>query len=152
MILTPILNNWGFEMTTEQAKQKFFENYEKLPKCINHGCVRSVVVRNWKNWSFKSECNSCMKDRKNNTITKGIIIHKKKYCENYNGHLGFSCPVPSKEHFDGFESGLDLDHIDSDHMNNVPSNVRTYCKLCHGRKSILHGDTDNTKSSGRKIG
>ena len=63
-------------MTTEQAKQKFFENYEKLPKCINHGCVRSVTVRNWKNWSFKSECNSCMKDRKNNRITKGIIIHR----------------------------------------------------------------------------
>ncbi len=139
-------------MTTLQSKRKFFESHNSLPKCINHGCERDVVVRNWKTWSFKSECGSCMVDRKRNGITKGITIHKKGYCENGDGHLGFRCPIPSKECFVGFESGLDLDHINGDHMDNVPSNVKTYCKLCHGRKSIANGDTINTKISARKIG
>ncbi len=77
----------------------------------------------------------------------GVTRHKKNYCENNDGHLGWTCPVST---FVGFETSLDLDHLDGDHHNNVPSNVKTYCKLCHGRKSILNGDCNSNKSSSRR--
>ena len=44
-----------------------------------------------------------------------------------------------------------IDHIDGNHYNNDPANVRTYCKLCHGKKSIQNGDCSNNKSSARNF-
>lgn len=137
---------------SNQQKKKYFERGLKLPKCVNHGCDNDVAVRSWSNWSFKSECSGCQTNRKKGIIRKSVVIHKKKYCENIDGHLGFKCPVPSKELWVGFEIGcLDLDHIDGNHSNNVPDNVKTYCKLCHNKKSIEYGDCNNKKNSARKF-
>ena len=72
------------------------------------------------------------------------------FCENLDGHLGFYCVVPHDK-WSGFEFALDLDHIDGNHYNNDPANVRTYCKLCHGKKSIQNGDCSNNKSSARNF-
>lgn len=131
-------------------KEKFYDRGYSLPKCINNGCSNDVAVRNWSNWSFKSECSGCQNDRKKGVIREGVTIHKKKYCENIDGHLGFNCPVPSVEDWVGFEIGcLDLDHLDGNHDNNTPENVKTYCKLCHNRKSIEQGDCSNKKESAR---
>ncbi len=148
-----------------QKKEKFFAEGKSLPICVNPGCNKDVVVREWKNWSFKSECDRCMKARKNKQyimedgmkwITDkkgnnlGIIIHKEEFCENHDGHLGFTCPVP-RDGWIGFETGLDLDHVNGNHQDNDPENVKTYCKLCHGRKSIESGDCNSNKSSARSI-
>lgn len=131
-------------------KEKFYRLGYKLPKCVNKGCNNDVAVRNWGNWSFKSECSSCQNMRKKNIIKEGIEIHKKKYCENIDGHLGFRCPV-RKEEWKYFQFSLDLDHIDGNHMNNNPSNIKTYCKLCHQRKSLESKDWSSKKSSARKF-
>lgn len=149
------------------AKKEFFDKGKKLPVCVNDGCNKFVVVREWKYWSFKSECGSCTDCRKKKlykiidgkkvikkgtkkTITNDVIIHKKDFCENNDGHLGFSCPVNSNQ-WNNFLESLDLDHIDGDHMNNKPKNVKTYCKLCHNRKSKETGDWDSNKPSRRNI-
>ena len=133
-------------------KQKYFERGHTLPKCVNRGCNNDVAVRNWSNWSFKSECGRCQTDRKKGDIREGVEIHKKKYCENIDGHLGFTCPVPTKESWVVFEIGcLDLDHVDGNHDNNTTDNVKTYCKLCHNKKSIESGDCSNKKKSARKF-
>jgi len=135
---------------SEIQKNKFYERGLQLPKCINQGCNNDVAVRNWSNWSFKSECHTCQTNRKKGIVREGIIIHKKEYCENIDGHLGFNCPVPTKESWQGFQIGcLDLDHIDGNHDNNFIENVRTYCKLCHSRKSIESGDCSNKRNSSR---
>ena len=135
---------------SEIQKEKFYERGYTLPKCVNVGCDNFVAVRNWANWSFKSECSRCQTDRKKNRVTEGVTIHKKNYCENIDGHLGFKCPVPSIESWKGFEIGcLDLDHIDGNHDNNNPKNVKTYCKLCHNRKGIEMGYCSNKKDSAR---
>lgn len=135
---------------SETQKNKFYERGYKLPKCVNVGCKNDVAVRNWSNWSFKSECSRCQSDRKKNIIREGVTIHKKNYCENIDGHLGFECPVPTKESWKGFEIGcLDLDHVDGNHDNNTIHNVKTYCKLCHNRKSVESGDCSNKKDSAR---
>lgn len=137
---------------SEIQKQKFFERGNLLPKCVNPGCNNDVAVRNWSNWSFKSECSTCQSDRKKGRIREGVSIHKKNYCENIDGHLGFRCPVPSVESWNGFEIGcLDLDHIDGDHNNNNPENVKTYCKLCHNRKSIETGECSSKKNTARQF-
>lgn len=139
-------------MTTlsQTMKEKFYAEGYELPKCVNQGCSNKVTVREWKYWSFKSECSGCTNARKKRIERPGITIHKKTYCENHDGHLGFDCPVPHDK-WKGFESSLDLDHLDGDHYNNIPENVRTYCKLCHGRKSLENGDCNSNKQSSRKI-
>ena len=134
----------------QQAKKEFLDKGNKLPLCVNEGCNNDVVVREWKYWSFKSECGRCINARKKGLKIPGIKIHKKDFCENKDGHLGFLCPVKTNLWKDYLES-LDLDHLDGDHMNNTPDNVKTYCKLCHNRKSKETGDWDSNKPSGRDI-
>jgi hypothetical protein len=131
-------------------KEAFLKAGMELPTCVNEGCQNKIAVREWKYFSFKSECSRCMTARKKNITTKGVTIHKKKTCENHDGHLGFKCPVDPKEWKD-YQSSLDLDHLDGDHMNNVPDNVKTYCKLCHMRKGDEQGDYNSKKSSGRNL-
>jgi hypothetical protein len=149
----------------EKMKQKFFADGHIVPECVNPGCHKLVTVREWKNWSFKSECSGCSTSRKDGKYivedgvrwivdargkNRGIIIHKEMFCENIDGHLGFKCPVP-KEEWVNFQSGLDLEHVNSNHYDNSPENVKTICKLCHNRKSIESGDCNSKKSSARKI-
>lgn len=153
------------EIVSKIMKQKFVDDNMEYPECVNSGCNKKVTCRNWGNWSFKSECNRCMTARKEKRyiiedglrffVDKkgkniGVIMHKEVFCENHDGHLGFNCPVPH-ENWSGFESGLDLDHVDGNHYNNDPSNVRTYCKLCHGKKSIESGDCNSKKPSARSF-
>jgi hypothetical protein len=139
-------------MTTlsQQMKQKYFTEGHQIPKCLNTGCNGNVLVREWKYWSFKSECSTCTSARKKGITRPGIIQHKKSFCENEDGQLGWVCPVP-RDGWIGFENSLDLDHLDGDHHNNVPSNVKTYCKLCHGKKSLINGDCNSNKQSSRVI-
>lgn len=154
--ICPLFPKWVTTMTektkkiSRQQKEKFFAEGNTLPTCINEGCDNSVQVREWKYWSFKSECSACASARKKGITRPGVTQHKKSYCENHDGHLGWTCPVP-KDSWNGFENSLDLDHLDGNHYNNVPDNVNTYCKLCHGRKSIINGDCDSNKASGRKL-
>jgi hypothetical protein len=135
-------------MLSMKMKAKYFAEGNLLPLCINSGCDNFVVVRDWKNWSFKSECSRCENSRKKGKDIPGVIRHKKTYCENIDSRLGWTCPVP-KEEWPNFQSSLDLDHLNGDHQDNRPENVDTYCKLCHGRKTILEGDCHSNKASSR---
>ena len=113
------------------------------------------MVRDWKNWSIKSECGTCYKARVSGffgSAMNGITIHKKEFCENIDGRLGWTCPVPS-ESWKALDmlNALDLEHLDGDHFNNISENVDTICKLCHGKKSIMNNDFSNQKYSARKI-
>ncbi len=133
-----------------ENKRKFLNAGYKIPKCVNQGCNNNVVVREWKYYSFKSECSRCMKARKENIAVEGVIIHKKKFCENLDGHLGFLCPVDNNR-WEEFQSSLDLDHLDGDHFNNNPENVKTYCKICHFKKGEIENDYNSKKTSGRNL-
>ena len=148
-----------------KKEHDFYKKGHIKPNCVNPGCDKDVAWRNRKYWSMKSECSSCMNARKeNNFIVEdgvkhivnrkneklGITIHKKSYCENHDSQLGFKCPVNKEEWPDYIES-LDLDHIDGDHHHNHPINVRTICKLCHGRNSREEKHWDSTKPSGMSL-
>lgn len=132
------------------AENRYYAAGHKVPICANIGCTRPVAVRDWKYWSFKTECTTCSTARKNNTLIAGITSIKKRSCENHDGHLGFSCPV-DHQRWPDFQDSLDIDHLDGDHGNNKVENLKTYCKLCHNRKSRLTKDWHSNKSSGRKF-
>lgn len=61
--------------------------------------------------------------------------HRKDYCENKDGRLGFTCTTTIA--WDGM---LDVDHIDGHPFHNDPSNLQTLCKCCHAYKTNSHGD------------
>jgi len=111
------------------------------PQCINHGCIDPVAhlkgrIGVAKGRGIRTVCTQChLASYGKKKIRHGITPHKKTYCENNDGKLGFPCT--STIHFPGV---LELDHIDGNHFNNIPSNVMTLCKICHAYKSHLNGD------------
>lgn len=125
-------------------KDKFYAEGKELPKCVNEGCNNSVIVRDWKYYSFKHLCSNCTFRMKNNLPPlPGITYYKKKYCENKDGRLGFTCPV--KEDFEFPHSVLHGDHIDGNHENNNVNNLQTLCSICHHLKGLHTGDFDSSK-------
>ncbi len=57
--------------------------------------------------------------------------HRKDYCENIDGRLGFKCTTtivcPEYQN--------DTDHIDENHDNNDVENLQTLCACCHRVKT-----------------
>jgi hypothetical protein len=143
----------------------FYQKGHVKPNCVNPGCSSDVAWRRAVYWSMRSECSPCMTARKEkrfideggekHIVNKkreklGKTIHKKFYCENHDSQLGFKCPV-NKDGWSGNLESLDLDHKDGNHLHNHPINVRTICKLCHGRNSREEKHWDSTKPSGMSL-
>ena len=57
--------------------------------------------------------------------------HRKTYCENLDGRLGFKCTTTIVD----VEYQLEVDHIDENHDNNDISNLQTLCACCHRIKT-----------------
>ena len=62
--------------------------------------------------------------------------HRKTYCENTDGRLGFTCTSTIVD----AEWQLDADHINGNPSDNRPENIQTLCKCCHPIKTKLEGD------------
>jgi cytochrome c553 len=124
------------------------------PTCINQGCYNDCACRDWKVSglpSIRTECSTCALARKKGKMRDGVLYHKKAYCENRDGHLGFLCPfdVTLEDWKDPkiFSHLLEMDHKDGSGAvsNNAVENVETLCKLCHGRKGMMSNDFYSTK-------
>lgn len=130
-------------------KEKYLAEGKKIPKCVNDGCDNNVVVRDWKYYSFKHLCSNCSSRMRSNLPPReGVTNHKKKYCENRDGRLGFNCPV--KTDWDFPYSTLHGDHVDGNHENNDSGNLQTLCSICHHLKGMKTGDFVSAKK-GRKL-
>ena len=57
--------------------------------------------------------------------------HRKTYCENKDGRLGFKCTTTIMD----VEYQLEVDHIDENHSNNDINNLQTLCACCHRMKT-----------------
>jgi hypothetical protein len=138
--------------TAKEFAKKWLEKGNKIPICINEGCDKDVAVRHWSaqgDPSLKTECSRCSDARIKNKAIEGIIFHKKKFCENKDGILGFTCPM-DKERYAEFPSDIyHMDHFDGDHHNNLLDNLKTFCAICHTRKGKENGDFNGFKPSSR---
>jgi hypothetical protein len=111
------------------------------PKCINHGCVNPVAIMRGtlgilQGREIRSVCSHCHQASYGKKLLKqGVTSIKKTFCENHDSHLGFDCKSIIHS-----SANLQLDHIDGNHFNNIPSNIQTLCSICHTEKSIRNGD------------
>lgn len=62
--------------------------------------------------------------------------HRKDYCENKDGRLGFTCTTTIT-----WIGMLDVDHINGKRTDNRPANLQTLCKCCHAFKTALFKDS-----------
>ena len=132
-----------------ENKKKYLAAGNTIPICANDGCNNQVVVRDWKYYSFKHHCSDCINRlRKGLPPREGVTFHKKNYCENIDGRLGFFCPVDPNFAFSN--NVLHDDHIDGNHYNNSPENLQTLCSICHAMKGLSSGDFVSAKK-GRKL-
>jgi 5-methylcytosine-specific restriction endonuclease McrA len=97
------------------------------------GCDRDVA-KSSKN-VYRSVCSRCHTAGYKNKVIDGVTPIKKSYCENIDSRIGFTCTTTII-----YQGQLELDHIDGDHFNNIPSNIQTLCKDCHSVKSHLNKD------------
>lgn len=70
------------------------------------------------------------------------LKHRKDYCENIDGRLGFICTTTIHD-----KCMLDVDHISGNSDNNRKNNLQTLCKCCHAYKTLKYKDY---KTPGRK--
>lgn len=127
----------------ETHLKKWNEKGNKIPICINNGCNKNVAVRHWSaqgDPSLKTECSRCSGARIKNKTIDGIIFHKKKYCENKDGTLGFICPMDKNRYAEFPTDIYHMDHLDGNHHNNLLDNLKTLCAICHTRKGKENGD------------
>jgi len=116
------------------------KNDPNRPSCCNVGCYKlcqsSGKLKN--RYIYRPYCQHChLAGMGRHPYREGVYPVKKTYCENVDGRLGFDCytngvMLPS--------AVLDLDHIDGDHLHNIPDNLQTLCKICHALKTKANGD------------
>lgn len=86
------------------------------------------------------------------------LKHRKDYCENVDGRLGFVCtfthPTPEQLEATGLDATylgwLQVDHIDGNHTNNSITNLQTLCACCHNIKTYQCGDNATPGRKTRK--
>jgi 5-methylcytosine-specific restriction endonuclease McrA len=143
-------------MTTKSVNKLNIEKWialgNSIPICINVGCNIPVSVRHWTTQgdpSLKTECGRCSNFRKKKRNISGIIFHKKDFCENKEGILGFVCPMDPSRYLEFPCDIYHMDHLDGNHHNNTIENVKTFCSICHTRKGKENGDFNGFKQSSR---
>ena len=107
--------NTSRKSQSHKAKEAWIKKGNKLALCVNDGCNRCVEVRSWSiggKPSIKSECRSCSYARKSNKTLEGITFHKKNYCENVDGFLGFKCRWTTDINDPDPLCCFELDHLD----------------------------------------
>ena len=132
--------------------KKWVEKGNEIPICINKGCDRPVAIRHWSaqgDPSLKTECTRCSGARKKNKNIEGISFHKKHFCENKDGILGFLCPLDNSRYSEFPSDIYHMDHLDGNHHNNSLENLKTFCAICHTRKGKESGDFNAFKTSSR---
>ena len=116
------------------AGQRIFRDLlaDGRPKCVVDGCKQPGQNLGTKRKDgsiiYRAQCAGHHALRYG--MDGGYRIHKKSFCENVDGRLGFLCTTTIID-----PCMLDVDHIDHVHENNKPRNLQTLCSCCHNYKT-----------------
>ena len=107
------------------------------PSCINYNCNKPVAHSGTR---YRPVCSHCHKAGYGaTTFAPDVVPFRTGRCSNSTGHLGFTCPVDYAK-AEWCLGHTQIDHIDGDHLNNVPENCQELCDLCHKEKGKRNGD------------
>lgn len=115
---------------------------ETRPTCLNYGCERKVTHSGGTNSGgrYRPFCIRCHRAGYGAaTLAEGVKAYRTGKCVNHDGRLGFKCPID----YDNAPWAIgmtEIDHIDSNHMNNTLENTQELCSMCHGQKGRINGD------------
>lgn len=143
--------------TAWRRSNKTREKYPGTEGWICHSCIADQIKEKHGVTNLKE----ISANRKGLTVTQyqnkshRYLKYRKDHCENIDGRLGFQCtyepPNPRQLNEMGgdvnYQGWLQVDHIDGDPSNNLPSNLQTLCANCHTVKTHLNKDH---KTPGRK--
>ena len=132
--------------------EKWMHAGNSIPVCVNPGCTKKVAIRHWSaqgDPSLKTECSTCSRARLKGQDLPNVIFHKKHFCENMDGRLGFVCPIIPERYRTLPADIYQMDHVDGNHHNNDPTNLMTLCCICHAVKGRAQGDFNAHKVSSR---
>ena len=119
-------------------------NSNSRPICLNEGCGMNVTCSGSR---WRPFCSRCHKAGYGAAVLKeGVVAFKTGKCSNQNGHLGFTCGI-DYEKAPWAKGQTQIDHIDGNHLNNVPDNCDELCDMCHTYKGKLMGDFRNQNRS-----
>lgn len=109
-----------------------FGHHKGKPKCIVEGCNQpgQNTGNRRKDGSvvYRAQCSGHHSHRYG--MDGSYRIHKKDFCENVDGRLGFFCTTNVLD-----ACMLDVDHINNNHDDNRPTNLQTLCSCCHNYKT-----------------
>jgi hypothetical protein len=112
---------------------------ENFRKCSEPGCTR--LGQHMGKYRKDGSPVRRAKCHKHHSINYGLNgwdykQHRKDYCENRDGRLGFTCTSTIVDP----EWQLDADHINGNPSDNRAENIQTLCKCCHPIKTKQEQD------------
>jgi len=123
-------------------------SWENRPQCQIAGCCNPAMYNyqyadgDWK-WRVRHGKIICGAHQRKSWHP--TLKHRKDYCENVSGFLGFKCTTNLV-----WNGMLDVDHKNGNPGDNRPANLQTLCKCCHMYKTHKNKDylTDGRKTLG----
>jgi hypothetical protein len=110
---------------------------EIRPLCINHGCNKPAAHSGVRWRPVCSRCHQAGYGK--GSYADGVTPFRIGKCSNQDGNLGFPCAI-NYEVATWAIGWTDIDHTDSNHLNNTIHNVQELCPMCHKEKGRRAGD------------
>ena len=109
--------------------QKKMETYDgrTAPTCLSPGCRKKCTMLGTDEQGEFTYSRCCV----DHGFSKPYLVHRKDYCENTDGRLGFKCTTTILD----MRWQLEVDHMDENHSNNDEENLQTFCACCHRMKT-----------------
>lgn len=101
------------------------------PKCDEEGCDTFADNAGYGKYHKKCSTHHKLKYKMGGSIYRQ---HRKDFCENIDGRLGYKCGCP----IHNVAWQLTVDHIDGDKKNHAIENLQTLCWNCHRYKTMLN--------------